>query len=96
MSQSDVNRCPHCLHELAEGAQFCPYCGREPVIPPHPKELSLLWPLLLIVIIPLVACGGCVLDDSGESITIAIYVELLSICLGIAALIIRYIGRPIP
>lgn len=87
-------KCPHCSKPILHGAQWCPYCGASLIDERHPygkvssHRFSTWIIAMFILILPLVAFGGCWLNFSLDSPTTASNVWFLVASLGCPASIL--------
>jgi len=89
------SHCPHCGKPVAIGAPYCPACGyrihRVSLSASPPPVNWWLVPVLLIAV-PLAACGGCFLFDvSSNAMGFALAIEAFSVVAGLIVLIVNCI-----
>ena len=95
--QTDGELCPNCGKSVLAGNNWCQSCGynKHNITfdgPPPKYPFSFIWFLFAFLIIPIAACGGCILgvsnpNGSQDLVAVAIFVEIASFLAGICLLI---------
>ena len=103
--------CPNCQREIPENQEFCPLCGSEraniliarysnkaKLLHRRPHRFSLWIIAITMVVIPLAACGGCLMKfnlyESNKAMDPAFCVQGASVIIGIVTIsIYELIGR---